>query len=294
VLKIVFFGMDGRFSAPPLETLLKNDASVVALILPGPADLPAPRRGDSAADVGCNVLSLAHDAGVPAWEVGSLRHPATLGLLQSLQPDVIAVACFPRLFPAELLALPRFGCFNLHPSLLPAYRGPEPLFWIARNDERDTGVTLHFMDATADSGDIISQTRVARPDGQRAAELEQTCAEAGASLLLAAVRQLARGEPLPRRAQPAEVASTFPAPSGADFAVPLDRPARRAFNFLRAAEGWPLCVAVGGQRFFVRDAKSYSAGHVLDQPYILLGDELWVQFSPGVVQAKIWPGSRQR
>jgi methionyl-tRNA formyltransferase len=219
--------------------------------------------------------------------VASLGDPQTLVLLGGFQPEMIVVVCFPYIFPPALLQLPPYGCLNLHPSLLPAYRGPAPLFWIARQDERQTGVTLHFLDEGIDSGDIVAQAAVDRPDGLSEAELEQRCAAEGARLLEAALRQLGQGQPLARRPQSQPEASYFPWPCETDFKITPDWTARRAFNFLRGAAGWPLVIQVDQQSWPVRRAISYAEGQVLDEPYLLLGDELWVQFQPGVLRAKV-------
>lgn len=291
-MRILFFGMTGQFSVPPLATLLDGGTDVTAVILPAPPGCraepprriePSPLPGD--APPARTIIHLASERGLPVWQVGRLARPDSLALLRTFQPDVIAVACFSLLFPPQLLALPRFGCLNLHPSLLPDYRGPEPLFWQARNDERASGVTLHFLDKGTDSGDIVAQTAIPRPDGMTAAQLEQRAAESGAELLRNALRQLARGQPLPRRPQNEAEARYFPQPAGDDFVIPAAWPARRAFNFVRGAEGWPLLIEAGGRRFAVRGVKSYAAEQSLEEPFVLLGRELWVKFSPGVLRA---------
>ncbi len=248
--------------------------------VPAPTDLPVitPWLQE-------NIIHLAWEHQIPVWEVGRLSAPKTLEILSDLQPDLAAVACFSRFFPPQLLELPRFGCLNLHPSLLPAYRGPEPLFWIAYHDERETGVTLHFLDEGVDSGDIVAQSRIARPDGLSAAKLEQQCAAEGALLLLSAVQQLDQQGTIMRRKQAENEASYFPSPGAEDFVIPGDWPARRAFNFLRGAKGWPLHLKVGDDRFRIRVVKSYSSEHSLGKPYLIFGDELWVQFNPGVLRA---------
>lgn len=279
-------------------------AEVTAVIVPAPAGRhgDGPRRlGPPAsspfdlpvlnAPVEQNILALAWERQIPAWRVSALKGES-LSLLVHLRPDLIVVACCPYRFPRTLLDLPKYGCLNLHPSLLPAYRGPEPLFWQARHDARETGVTLHFLDAGLDSGDIVAQTRFERPDGLGGAALERQCAEAGAALLAAAVEQIQAGRPLPRRPQIEQQASYYPRPGPADFIIPTTWPARRAFNFLRGAESWPLRIDLGPVSFEIRQAKSYSDRPSLDRPYRLLGDDLWVQFQPGVLHAKINPQSK--
>lgn len=298
-MRVLFFGMTGQFSVPPLETLLGADVDVCGVVVPA-AQVEAgqpPRRLEppvaAVSDLPLvepyierTIIHLAWSGHVPVWEINTPADPFTLALLADFKPDIIAVACFPYIFPSELLQLPRHGCLNLHPSLLPAYRGPEPLFWIARHDERVTGVTLHFLDTGVDSGDIVAQSRFDRPDGLPGAALEQRCAAEGATLLLRAVQQLQHG-PLAGHPQNEAKAGYFPRPGRDDFVIPTTWPARRAFNFLRGAEGWPLVIATGDAQFSIRVAISYSIKHTLNQPYLILGDELWMQFEPGVLRAKI-------
>jgi methionyl-tRNA formyltransferase len=296
--------MKGQFSRIPLEKLLAARIDVGGVMVPAspPTAKHLPRRvepGQAAfSDLPIvepyleqTVIQLAWAHQIPVWEVGSLNQPATMALLAELQPELIVVVCFPRIFPPALLALPRFGCLNLHPSLLPAYRGPAPLFWIARQDERETGVTLHFLDEGIDSGDIVGQAAFEREDGLSEAELEQRCAAVGADLLITAIRQLEAEQPLPGTPQPEAGASYFPWPGEADYVIPNHWPARRAFNFLRGAAGWPLKVLIEAEArtFIIRVAISYSAEQQLEQPYQLFGDEAWFQFQPGVLRAKIYP-----
>jgi methionyl-tRNA formyltransferase len=302
-MRIIFFGMLGRFSLPPLQRLLSLDIQVCALVVPAapkssddaiwplgppatPADLPV-----LVPSLEQNILPLAWERHIPVWQVSSLPGQA-LSQLAKLRPELIIVACWPYRLPRALLDLPKEGCLNLHPALLPAYRGPEPLFWQARQDERETGVTLHFLDDGLDSGDIVAQTRLERPDGLSGAALEQQGAEAGAALLVAAIEQLQAGQPLPRRPQVEQEASTYPRPCPADFVIPTTWPAQRAFNFISGAENWPLRIDLGAVSFEIRLAKSYSARQTLDRPYRLFGDELWVQFQPGVLHAKVNPQSK--
>ena len=299
-LRLIFFGMTGHFSLPPLAALLTAEAEVAAVITPArspttanrPRRLAAPPPAPSDLPllnpyVTPNILHLSWGHGIPVWEVGKLTEPPTLELMASLQPDLMVVACFPDRFPRTLLQLPRFGCLNLHPALLPAYRGPAPLFWQARRGEPQTGVTLHFLDEGLDTGDIVAQAAWPWPDGLAEAELERLAAEAGANLVAAAVEQLAHGRALPRRPQPEMGSHYFPWPAEPDFIIPTDWPARRAFNFLRAAASWPLVIAVGIKRFSIRIAIDYRSEQSLGWPYVLRGDELLIQFEPGVLRVKL-------
>jgi methionyl-tRNA formyltransferase len=106
-------------------------------------------------------------------------------------------------------------------------------------------------------------------------------------LLLAAVEQLKRGS-LDRRPQPSAGASYLPWPGAQDFVIPTGWPARRAYNFARGAADWPLVIDTEGSPARIRVAISYADDQILDQPYVLLGDELWVQFEPGVLRIRTY------
>jgi methionyl-tRNA formyltransferase len=230
------------------------------------------------------IAQIAWERSIPVVEVGALVSARTLEALAAFQPDVICVACFPQRLPRALLTLPPLGCLNLHPSLLPAYRGPSPGFWVLRNGEPYTGVTIHLMDEHLDTGDILLQQAFEIPEGISSAALEQECATLGAPLMARAVRALASGTAA-RTPQPTEGSSYYSWPKDEDFSVPVARPARWAFNFIRGVADWagPLELRINHERFPVRQALDYQPDARLGQPYRRAGDELWAQCEPGVL-----------
>ncbi|MBI3242663.1 MAG: hypothetical protein HYZ49_10260 [Chloroflexi bacterium] len=296
---ILFMGMFGELSFRPLAGLIDSGASVCAVLVPAsgatataPQRLTPPAPADDSLSVISgyptrNIVTLAWENYIPVYEVNSLSHPSVLSSLLSLHPDLIAVSCFPKILPPSLLALPKLGAINLHPSLLPKYRGPEPLFWQFRNGETRAGVTLHFMNERPDAGDILLQTEVPFADGITGAEAERLCAIAGSRLMGEGVKLLRGGNP-PRQKQNEADATYFPNPTRADFVISTDQPARRAFNFMRGANGWPwpFEIHVGDHAFQVRETISFLPDAILGEPYHLEGDELQIQFSPGVLCLK--------
>ncbi len=283
--RILYLGMDGVFSLIPLAALLAAGRRVAAVVLPG-----AETRWASPEVAGADLPlldspvrpGLAHEAwkhGIPVLEVQRLTEERAWEAAAALRPDLIVIACFPQILPARWLALPALGCLNLHPSLLPAYRGPAPLFWQLRAGEGVTGVTLHFLDRGIDTGDIVAQAPVVFPPGATQAALESTLAESGARLLLAALDLPV----LPRRPQPAPGASYQGFPAQADRGVPATWTATRAFNFVRGANEWapfwldldpPLAVAAA---FAVEPEGTLAA------PYERAGRTVRVRFATGVV-----------
>lgn len=299
-MRMIFFGMTGRFSVPPLRSLIEAGLTPQMVIIPAAsagATVP-PRRLTPPVPVSTdlplinpyferNIVHLAWAHGLPVWEVGSLTDARSLDLLAGFEPDVILVACFSLLLPPAVLRLPRYGCLNLHPSLLPAYRGPTPLFWLARQGERQGGVTLHYLDEGLDTGDIVAQSVLDWPDDLSGSAFEQRCAVEGGRLAVVALRQLEAGQSLPGQPQSPEKSSYFSTPTAEDFVIPTHWPAHRAFSFLRRAEGWPLVIALDGKYIRIRRATGYKPDQTLPVPYIFKEDELWVQFKPGVVRMQI-------
>ena len=198
-------------------------------------------------------VPLADLAEIEFFECNDVGDPEVVQFMADLDFDIACVACWHRPIPYHVLKRPRHGFLNVHPSLLPAYRGPEPLFWQFRAGETRTGVTVHWMDSGLDTGDIAAQKSVRFADGIRVSEAETMCASAGGLLLAEALNALEQ-EQLERRSQ--QSGSYFPAPSLDDFAVDADWPARRAFNFVRAAAeyGFPFHIEVDGEKRWFRDA----------------------------------------
>nr|BBH91863.1 formyl transferase [Thermogemmatispora argillosa] len=318
---MLFFGMEGVFSALPLQALLRAGVTVCALVVPaswrqGPADQPkgqrppplrpllAPTSRHGARPLlpvlnralAVSPVALALQAGLPVWEVSRLQAEEAIATLAAYQPDVLCVACFPYRLPVPLLTLPRLGAINLHPSLLPALRGPEPLFWVFREGLSETGVTVHLLEERLDAGPIIDQERIGVPDGITYAELERRCALCGARLLVRAVQALAAGT---ARSYPQDEqrSSYRPAPSPADLLVPAsDWPARRVYNFIRGVASWagPLPVTSQQEMLFASDALAWwdpSAGRPLTSlPGALPATERLLPCGSGLVHLRLASG----
>ncbi|MXZ22043.1 MAG: hypothetical protein F4Y84_15815 [Caldilineaceae bacterium SB0665_bin_25] len=199
----------------------------------GSSAIDAARAGEL---LPASVPALAFQSGIPSYECGEIGHPEVTDWLAAMSVDVVCVACWNRVIPASVLDIPRHGFLNVHPSILPAYRGPYPLFWQYRAGETATGVSIHWMDAGLDTGDIAGQREIQFEDGIRGAEAEALCALSGGALLAEVLMKLENGELL-RTSQPAG-GSYFSVPSKDDFTLDADWHPRRAFNFMRANAEW--------------------------------------------------------
>lgn len=310
-VRILFFGMDCAFSHAPLAALIAHH-TVCGVVLPRPAGLrtdPPLRRlappshpsyhfpfASLNASHKIQILrplpsapapgvpQLAWEAGVPVLEAGDLRDAGTRADLAALRPDLICVACFSRLLPAPLIDLAPRGAVNLHPSLLPRYRGPAPLFWIFHDGLEHAGVTVHALDEGADTGPLLAQRPLGLPDGIDYRAAESACAEVGADLLLCTMAAIEAGTAAPRP-QPPGAWPPAPWPADADYLISPAWPARRAFNFIRGAagQGRPIRIVLDGEDIPIAAALSFAPDTTLPVPARREGRRLLVRCSPGTL-----------
>jgi methionyl-tRNA formyltransferase len=301
--RVLFLGMQGYFSYPPLLALLEAGIEVCAIVIPAEqsltGELPSIRRREQRqisrtllpvlqTSIHTSILQLAWERQIPVWEVHRMLEPETISVLAAYKPDVICVACFSKRIPRVILDLSRLGCLNVHPSLLPANRGPEPLFWTFREGKHQTGVTIHLMGEGMDSGPIVSQELVEVPDGLSYAQLEARCAELGGKLLARSVWDLYNGDAVPV-IQDETKSSYHGLPSNDDFRVPVaDWSAQHVYNFICGVVAWgtPIVLQVGNTTVRVKKAISYSRKDVdrdeseVDEKHV---EGFWVRCKQGSV-----------
>ena len=230
-MRIVFMGTPD-FAVPTLERLAASRHQVVAA-LTNP-DRPAGRGRQPQAPP---VKSAALDLGIEILQTGDLDDPALAAQLDACRADLFVVVAF-SILPASLLALPAGGCVNLHPSLLPAYRGAAPIVWAVINGEEGTGITTFHLNERVDAGDILLQRRVTIGAAETAGELDARLRLQGAELIVETVDGLEAGTLTPQP-QPKRAASRAPKLSKEDGRIDWARPSRDLFNLVRGANPVP-------------------------------------------------------
>ncbi|GCE24667.1 hypothetical protein KDA_01510 [Dictyobacter alpinus] len=276
-LRIIFFGMECDFSLPVLETLLRNNIHISAIVIPSnesqlpgihvsPAislkQPPRPQRGMLPMMTGAtpSLVQLAWTHGIPIWQVSKLNAPETFEKLAAYQPDLLCVACFSKIIPHSILDLPALGCINVHPSMLPANRGPLPLFWTFYEGQASTGVTIHRMTEKLDSGPILEQEEIPVPEGISYTELELLCAQRGGRLLVNVIEKLAAGKSY-EEPQDERQASYHSYPTDDDYVVNAhDWPVLHLYNFICgvASEERPVEILTSNHYLLATAAISYS------------------------------------
>ncbi len=233
--RVLFLGTPA-FALPSLRALAEA-ATVVAVVTQ--PDRPA---GRGRRPLPPPVAAAARDLGVRLLQPERLRAAAVLDELTALQPDVLATVAYGRIVPRALLDLPPLGAINLHPSLLPLYRGASPIQAAIADGASTTGISIAHMTDDLDAGDIVLQREVPIGPAETAGELEARLASDGAALLVEAVRLVARGD-APRRPQDHTRATYVGRLTKADGALAWSRPARDLVNLIRAMNPWPSAYA---------------------------------------------------
>jgi methionyl-tRNA formyltransferase len=208
------------------------------------------------------VKSAAMELGVRVYEPAKLR--AFVDELKGQAFDLFALASYGRILPQALIDFPKLGALNVHPSLLPKYRGATPIQTALREGERETGVSIMLMDAGMDTGDIVLQeTFPISPDADYGT-LHDELALFGGDLLGEAI-SLANNGPLPRRAQSGDASLTRPI-GKEDTMISLDWPPERVINAVRAFSPQPGArLEIEGETIKVLHAHVEEGAVVLDE-----------------------------
>jgi methionyl-tRNA formyltransferase len=224
--RVVFMGTPA-FSVPSLEALAEHYTVVGVVTQP---DRPA-KRGRKVTPSPVKKAALA--LGLPVLQPTSLRQAETVAQLRTLEPRVIVVAADGEILRPQVLTIPPAGVINVHPSLLPKYRGASPIIGALLAGEQRTGVTIMLMDEGMDTGPIVKQRAVDIADGDTAGSLGDSLAKLGADLLLEALPEWLEGRIEPKAQDEAKATYTKPVAKG-DAILDWSLPAYELWNRVRA------------------------------------------------------------
>ena len=159
--------------------------------------------------------------------------------LRRLAPQLVVVVAYGRILPPDILALPQYGCVNLHVSLLPKYRGAAPIQWAVLNGDAETGVTVMQMDEGLDTGDILCTRRVPIGPDTTSGELFEQVAGVGAALLCEVLGKIEQGDVHPQK-QDGALATLAPPLTKEMARFTFAMPAQKLHNHIRGMNPWPV------------------------------------------------------
>ena len=291
--RVILFGTLGVFSYFVLRVLIKHKINVAAVVIPGATPLTSPVEKFINIPIlqqpqhdTIELLAIKHD--IPTIYAHDIGSATLVKSLQAMAPDFMLVACFPYILPPALFNLPRVACLNIHPSLLPAYRGPTPLFWQLKNGERVFGVTLHNVSQKIDAGNIVIQRETHLRDGMRGRAIDAHLGLLGARLFIESLALYEKKNYVPK-IQDQALASYQHAPSRKDFRLDIQWNSRRAFNFMRGTGEWkqPYALTIGDSDFRLVSPNAYSPAATIKQAYIIEDNIITIQFAQGLLKATL-------
>lgn len=235
--RILFMGTPD-FAVPSLQALVEQAYPIVGVVTQ-----PDRPRGRKQVLTPPPVKSAALSYGIPVFQPEKLRDPASLEEILSLKPDLVVTAAYGQLLPSTLLEAPRWGCINVHASLLPKYRGGAPIHHALINGEKETGVTIMYMVERLDAGDILAQRSIPIEETDHVGSLHDKLSRLGAELLNETIPALLAGEirPVP---QDESLVTYAPNIRREDERIDWSQPARVIFNRVRGLHPWPVAFTM--------------------------------------------------
>jgi methionyl-tRNA formyltransferase len=230
-MRLIFFGTP-EFAVPALNALINSEHEVLAVV-----SQPDRRSGRGRHLVLSPVKREAQSAGLKVLQPMTVKEAGFLEELKRLNPDAIVTAAYGQLLPSDIIHLPKFGCVNIHASLLPKYRGAAPINWEIINGDKITGITMMFMDEGMDTGPILLQREEAIRDEDTAGTLSERLSLLGAEALIRTLDMLQKG--LIKSVPQSGDASSAPILKKDNGLIKWLLPADQLSNFIRGVNPWP-------------------------------------------------------
>lgn len=248
-IKVVFMGTP-EFSATVLKGLSDKGYNVILSV--SQPDKPVGRKHILTAPP---AKVQAQELGVEVYQPDSLKTDEAYEFIKSREPDLIITAAYGKILPQRMLDIPKYGCINVHASLLPKYRGAAPVQYSILNGDDVTGVTIMKMDAGMDTGDILTQVEVPIDINDHTDTLMAKLADAGRDLLLDTIGDYIEGKITSIPQDTDKVTLTYPI-KPEDAVLDLNASARQVHDKIRALSSWPGCSTVfNGKRIKIYDSR---------------------------------------
>lgn len=281
--KVVFMGTPD-FSVPVLQRLLEEKYDVIAVVTQ--PDRPVGRK-KVLTPPPVKVEALKHN--IPVYQPEKIRQSEELKTIISLNPDIIVTAAFGQILPKELLDAPKFGCVNVHASLLPELRGGAPIHYSILQGKEKTGITIMYMAEKLDAGDIISVAEVKIEEEDTVGTLHDKLSVVGSDLLAETLPKLLAGEitPIPQKDEEATFAPNL---KRSDEKIDWSTSGEEVYNKIRGLNPWPVAftqyqgnvmkVWAGKKVTKTKEAAPGTIVEITDQgPIVATGNDTYIQLT---------------
>ncbi|MBN8199533.1 methionyl-tRNA formyltransferase [Bacillus sp. NTK034] len=231
--KIVFMGTPD-FSVPILKQIIKDGYEVIGVVTQ--PDRPVGRKKvHTPPPVKVEAVKL----GIPVYQPEKIRKPEELEKVLALKPDLVVTAAFGQILPKELLDAPKFGCINVHASLLPELRGGAPIHYSILQGKEKTGITIMYMAEKLDAGDILTQAEVPITEKDTVGTLHDKLSAAGSKLLSETLPMLLNGELTPIRQNDEEATFAYNIKREQEK-IDWGKTGEEIYNHIRGLNPWPV------------------------------------------------------
>jgi len=291
-VNILFIGSSGALSSQPLKKIIDSKYALSAIACDrlqsdgfqfknNIVDIPLYNLDSE------SVAALAQFHNIPLIEL-THNYEKNIPSFKALNLDLIIVSCYARKLPESILRIPKLGSFNLHPSMLPAYRGPTPLFWQYRAGEKNLSISLHKITNELDAGNIILQKSFSKPNGISVFKAMSLIAEVAGDLLLDSLKRFENNN-VNEIKQNNTLCSYQTLPTAKDYFISSQWSAQRIYNFIRAYT-LPnvifICV-INGITFKIARALSFNNEQSINQAYILNDGQITLNCAAGIIQCQL-------
>lgn len=231
-MKIIFMGTPD-FAAASLEALIASRHEIQAVVTQ--PDKPKGRKGELTPSP---VKVVAEEKGIKVYQPLKVRDEEFVKTLRAYNPDVMVVVAFGQIIPLSILKMPKFGCVNIHGSLLPKYRGAAPIQWAVLDGEKETGITTILMDEGIDTGDILLKKTIKIDTDETSGSLFDKLMALGAKTILETLDELEKGNLTPTKQgeSPTAYAKMLTKAMGL---IDFTRSAKELDCFVRGMDPWP-------------------------------------------------------
>ena len=241
-MRVVFMGTPD-FAVSALECIINAGHDVIGVFTQ--PDKPVGRKQILTPS---DVKNCALEHGIDVFQPKSLRNDESFELVKNLDPDVIVVAAYGKILPKNILDYPKYGCINIHGSLLPKYRGSAPIQWSVINGDKETGITIMQMDEGIDTGDSLMERAIPIGINDTAESMFEKLAALGGEMIVDALKTAEKGEFSPVKQD--EALSSYAPMLNKDISViDWNKPAVTVHNLIRGLYSWPVAFTyLGGKK----------------------------------------------
>lgn len=263
-MKIIYMGTP-EFAVPCLDALINSKHEVIGVFTQ--PDKPS-GRGQRITITPVKEKALEHN--IKVFQPNTLRDAEVINDIKDLNPDLIVVVAYGQILPKEILDMPKYGCINVHASLLPKYRGAGPINWVIINGEKKTGITTMYMDVGLDTGDMLLKEEIEIGEDETAGQLHDRLMDLGANVLSKTIDLIETGEikPIPQNHDESSYAPMLTKELGK---IDWSKSAKEIKDLIRGTIPWPSSYTTyDGQVMkiwessIIHSDKDYEPGKILE------------------------------